>query len=78
MGKLRTANGIIHDVPINANVLLDDIDEVIIYIRILPGFGEVYDHVTYDENDKLRVAGIMGSYAGNKLKRRVIDGRKNL
>ena len=60
------------DAPLNARILLDDINEVIVFLSLLPAFDEVIEHITYDEYDKLQIAGTMGSYAGNELKRRIL------
>ena len=42
------------DAPLNARILLDDINEIIVFITLLPAFGGVIEHITYDEHDKKR------------------------
>ncbi len=75
-GKYPSSRFYSSDVPVNANILLDDTIEVIVFIKPLYAFDLVFEHITYDEHDKLKAAGIMGSCAGTILKTKIFKLRR--
>jgi len=64
------------DLPVNANILLDDITEHIIIRQstlLVDYYTSVNSCFTYDEYDQLRQAGLKGMRTGKELRNSFIE-----